>query len=48
LPNVRPEVREDFAGLAETISKRPSATALRRLTEEKEVEAARNTEIKRR
>jgi hypothetical protein len=49
LPDVQPEVRNEFASLADTIAHKPNAVALRRLIEIKESEMAnRNDEIKRR
>jgi hypothetical protein len=49
LPDVQPEVRNEFASLADTIAHKPNAVALRRLIEIKERETAnRNDEIKRR
>lgn len=49
LPEVKPEVAREFAGLADTIGKKPNAVALRHLMEMQENElAARNSEVKRR
>jgi hypothetical protein len=49
LPDVRPEVQQDFARIANTISKKPTAVAMRHLMELKAVETAqREAEIKRR
>jgi hypothetical protein len=43
LPDVRPEVRGQFASLADTISQKPSAVVSRRLAEMKEIESAKRT-----
>ena len=43
LPEVRPEVRNQFASLADTIAQKPTAVAFRRLTEMKEIEAAKRS-----
>jgi hypothetical protein len=43
LPEVRPEVRYSFASLADTISKKPTAIAARRLAELREIETAKQT-----
>ena len=41
LPDVRPDVRREFASLADTIAQKPTAVSMRRLAEMKEEEAAR-------
>jgi hypothetical protein len=41
LPDVRPEVRGQFASLADTIAQKPTAVTLRRLAEMKEIESAK-------
>jgi hypothetical protein len=49
LPDVRPEVRDEYASLADIIAQKPTALALRRLMETKEAElASRNPDWKRR
>ncbi len=43
LPEVRPEVRTQFASLADTISQKPTAVALRRIMEIKEIDSAKRS-----
>ena len=43
LPDVRPEVRNQFASLADTIAQKPTAVSLRRLAEIKEIESVNRT-----
>jgi hypothetical protein len=49
LPDVRPEIQQKFASLADTISQKPTAVAARRVAELRESETAnRPVETKRR
>jgi hypothetical protein len=43
LPEVRPEVRNQFASLADTIAQKPTAVAFRRLEEMREIETAKRS-----